>query len=233
MRNITRLFFSFILFSTLLFNTSCLPQTDVGNFQTFDGQIGTIVTYLDLKCFRMDANGTLLYAPTLSQYEVGDRIISSFSINYDDQVAGIMYLTAEFQSLEKIKINPVFDITAIEKDTFKNEPINTFTYSYLSLVQSKIYFTTQTYYYASNKYHTFDLIRNNLTSSDTIKLEIRHNAKLDTDNQHVENTIMSYDVSTLLSSVPIGGSKVVEITYNVKSVPVKQFITYTRPMPLD
>ncbi|MDD2797484.1 MAG: NigD-like C-terminal domain-containing protein [Bacteroidales bacterium] len=233
MKNLIRLFFSFILFSTLLFNTSCLPQNEVGNFQTFEGQIGTIITYLNLKCFRMDADGTLLSSPVLNQYEVGDRIVSSFSINYDDQTAGVSYLVAEFQSIEKIKTNPVFDITAIEKDTFKNDPINTFTYSYLSLVQSKIYFTTQTYFYASNKYHSFDLIRNNLTTSDTIKLEIRHNAKLDTDNQHVENTITSYDVSTLLSSVPIGGSKVVEITYNVTSAPVKQYITYTRPTPLD
>jgi hypothetical protein len=216
-----------LLLSTLLFTTSCLNNNQSGNYQTFKGLFGSIVYDSGVKLFRMDMDGTLLYSQDLALLNVGDRYIASVSINYDNQSSGSSYVTATFTQLSKFSKKAVFDIDAVAKDTFKNDPIINYTYAYLIDVNSELLFTTQVYFFASNPFHSFNLVKNSLVASDTLKLELRHNSKQDGELTNSFSDLYSFTLNPYLNGVAKGQSKVIEISYNTTPTVRKQFITYT------
>ncbi|MEI7676613.1 MAG: NigD-like C-terminal domain-containing protein [Bacteroidales bacterium] len=218
--------FPIVLLLVLLF-TSCLNNNQIGNYQTFNGLFGSIVYESGVKLFRMDMDGTLLYSQSLAQLNVGDRYIASVSINYDNQSSDLKYVAATFNQLSKFSKKTVFDIDAIAKDTFKNDPIINFTYAYLINVNSELLFTTQVYFFASNPFHSFNLVKNSLVASDTLKLELRHNNKQDGELTNSFSDLYSFTLNQYLDGVIKGQSKVIEISYKTTPTLRKQFITYT------
>ena len=226
--NINNLKFPIVLlFLSLLLTTSCIKNNLGGNYQTFNGLFGSIVYESGVKLFRMDMDGTLLYSQDLAQLNVGDRYIASVSVNYDNQSSGSSYVTATFTQLSKFSKKAVFDIDTVAKDTFKNDPIINFTYAYLINVNSELMFTTQVYFFASNPFHSFNLVKNSLVVSDTLKLELRHNSKQDAELTNSFSDLYSFTLNPYLNGVAKGQSKVIEISYKTTPTVRKQFITYT------
>ncbi len=218
-----------IFMSGMFLTVSCINNDNApGNYQIFNGLIGTIVVDAGVKYFRLDADGTYLFASTLSQFEVGDRILASAKVNYDNQIEKAKYLVAEFSYIEKIekKTTKVISLQAV--DTFLNHPIMDFTYAYITRLDSTYLFTTKAFFIASNESHIFNLVKNDSITSDTLKFEFRHNKKSDPETYRVKSKLISFDLSSYLKPIEKGKTKVVQITYKFQTYQVKQHIVITQ-----
>lgn len=215
----------------MLFFTSCLPHSDNGNFQTFSGLIGSIVTVSGSKYFRTDVDGSYIYSTVLEKFQPGDRVLVSVTINYDKQISGASYLIGEFQYSEKIdKKNAVTIDSNAAVNTFANHSILSYNLSYMLRVGSEYIYTTNVYYYGTTTIaHRFDLIQNNTKPSDTLKFELRHNKLTDTESSNYTTKLMSFNITQYLDTLASGKSKNIQISFNLGSKTATENIVYTKP----
>lgn len=217
------------LFSAISFLSSCLSPNDTNNYQTFNGLIGTVVSDQNKKLFCVDQDGSYLYDPQLSTYKDGDRLVVSAKISSSNQIVGAYYLIAELNGIQLFNVKNTFSFDTVEKDTFKNDPIYNYSLSYINYSNKKFYFTTLLNYNASNLYHSFDFVNNRTKiNGDTLKFEVRHNKKGDTEQTVFASTLISFDMTPFLDTIPSGKLKVIQVSYKLNSTVSKQFIPFKR-----
>ena len=213
-----------LLFSSLLFiATSCLEGK--GNYQTMQGLTGSVVAIDGIKYFRSD-NGYLFKSTEFNSYQVNDRLMASFTVNYDNQVNSSYYTVTEVYANKF----PLLNITEIENDAadtvFSKDPLAGMEAHYISTQGSNIYLTLYSYYVGSSKDHTPVLIYNDAqqTNSDTLKLEYRIDKNGETGTTTYYN-LTSFDLTNILNQKP---SKTIQVKYNFLSN--YYYYSYTNPL---
>ncbi len=230
MRTCKRLSYLTLLLITLFTATSCMEGN--GNYQTYKSLTGSIISDSNKKYLRLDNRSTLYYADEFQSYKEGDRLLVSFTINYDQQTNSSYTTVTDVTSL-KFSLQNTTDISDEKTDSvIGNNPIYSVNSSFLSLQGKSIIYTVNPLYYGSNDNHIFNLVRNKLASnavkSDTLKLEFRHNKKEDTNSSTLKSYLVSFDLTSFLSGVSVGTTKVIEIKYNLSTTENnKEYFTYT------
>lgn len=210
--------------------TSCMPKEQSNNYQSFSELVGTIVTLDNVKYFRWDEDGTLLYSTYFNstQFVDGDRLIIAGSIDYNDQIPGTLYIVTKVEAVSRIKVKPAQSLYSIEKDTFNNDAILGQTWSYIIYSGSRYYYTSKSIYNASNLNHTFELVNNRINLNDTLKFELRHNNKSDSEKSEQKINLTSFDLTNYLDSIPTGKTKNIQILYRIENKTIKQNISFKK-----
>ncbi len=228
MRTCKRLFYFVFLLITLFTATSCIEGG--GNYQNISGMTGSIVTSNFTKCLRLDNQSTLYYADEFQNYNNNDRLLVSFKIDYDKQTSSSYYIISDVVA-QKFPLKSVYDITEAAADTFNTDPIYEISSNFLCYQGNNILLTVNPFFYASNSYHSFNLVRNQLASNvvnnDTLKLEFRHNKKGDANSSSLGAALISYDLTPYLANVSTGTTKVIQVKYNLTSGNKNAYFTYT------
>lgn len=203
-----------VLFAFSLFTaTSCLEGK--GNYQSVNNVVGSIVILNGSKYFRSD-NGDIFKAPEFDNFQEYNRIIASFTINYDQQVSNTYQIVTNVAA-SKFPLYNINEISETEPDTFNNDAIAN-AYHYVSKLGTYTYLTVQPQFYASNANHRFALVYNakdpKVSESDTLKVELRHNKKGDTNTSTWGTYLMSFDLTPYLE---YRQSKVIRIKFNITS----------------
>ena len=191
MRNL--LVFSLLIIAALSM-TRC--SKDDGTNNAIYNALGTVKISDDSTIVILDNNQRMLVKNVdklSSAPKNGVRINAYFSIvsEKDPNIELIVNLL----SWEQLLFKPVSKLTSINSDSLGTDPINIsrvwVAHNYLNVSFS---------FYAYNNSHTFDLARvMSNTRTDTITLEIRHNADKD-DLSNLYNGVMTFDLSSLKST---------------------------------
>lgn len=212
----------------VLMFTSCLKNE--GNYQRFSTMFGSVVLNNGITMLRLDAGGTYVYADEYTKFNIGDRVVTNFKIDYDSQVSGANYYMATEVTASKFDKKSALDVNAVIADTLKDDKIQNVNLNFISEYGSQVLLTISASFYATNDYHKVDVakysIKNNSTN-DTLKLEFRHNNLGDVAENKLNASLTSFDITPFLYDLQESKSRVVEIRYNLGTIR-KSYITYTR-----
>jgi hypothetical protein len=191
MRNL--LVFSLLMVAAFTM-TRC--NKDDGTNNAIYNALGTVKISDDSTIVILDNNQRMLVKNVNELTTVpknGTRIIAYFNIVSETDPN--IDLVVNLLSWEQLLFKPVVKLTSTNSDSLGKDPINIskvwIAHNYLNVSFS---------FYAYNNTHTFDLARvMSDTRTDTITLEIRHNADKD-DLSNLYNGVMTFDLSSLKST---------------------------------
>jgi hypothetical protein len=168
----------------------CKQEEDITYYQT----LGVLQKTEDSTIVEADNNSRLLVENSSSlpaTVKDEDRVFLYFSFNDGPVPEGIDHLI-DIYSIEKVPVKPVFVMTSYDEDSIGNDPLN------LSEIWvAKDYMNLNFLFYGGTKTHLINLVRYpELTISDTIDLEIRHNDQDDNGSSYLAG-FMSFDLTSL------------------------------------
>lgn len=207
--------------------SSCLKNQ--GNYQRFSNLTGSVVYYNGLPVVKIDNSG-FIYADEFQKYELGDRLVVSFKIDYDNQPSGSTIYTATEVAAMKFDRKVALNVPAIAADTLKNDTILNVNACFLSEYKSQVLLTISSSFYASNDYHRMYIAKYNelQTSNDTLRLEYRHNGVNDGERTKVRTNLTSFDISEYFGMMSEGDSKIIEVKFKNASRPIYR-IKFIKP----
>lgn len=183
-----RLIVAAFLFAILV--VGCKQEEDITYYTT----LGILQKTEDSTIIEADNDTRLLVENSSSlpaTVKDNDRVFLYFSFNDGTLPAGIDHLV-DIYSIEKVPVKPVFELTYDTNDSIGNDPVNI-----SDLWMAKDFMNLSFLFYGGTKTHLINLIRYpELTSSDTISMEIRHNDQDDNGVTYLSG-FMSFDLTSL------------------------------------
>lgn len=208
--------------------SSCLKNE--GNYQRFSTMFGSITLNNGIVMLRLDGGGTYVYAQEYTAYSIGDRVVTNFKIDYDNQISGANYYMATEVTASKFDKKAALDVNTVAADTLKDDKIQNVNLNFITEFGSQVLLTVSTSFYATNDYHKVDIAKysiRNTSTADTLKLEFRHNNLGDVAENKLNGSLTSFDITPFLYDLQDSQSRVVEIRYNLGTIR-KSYIKYTR-----
>ncbi len=137
-----------------------------------------------------DAGEKLLINNSIQSYfEDGDRVVAVFSLMDEELPEGIDYLI-EISDIDTVLFKPIIELTSENSDSLGDDPLQVD-----DLWIAKDYMNINFSYYGGQATHFINLaMDNNSTASDTVTLEIRHNANGDNGTYPLASFV-SFDLS--------------------------------------
>jgi len=183
-----------LLFSTvlLILTVSCSKDEEL-SLQYYSA-IGMLNIGTSGVTIITDENDTLLVNnpnDVGTDFSNNDRVIATFSLSDKVKPAGINYVI-DLNSLQKVKVKSILDLTAEVSDTIGNDELTV-----NSLWVAKNFITLNFSYYGTGKTHLINMVRKpGSINNDTIELEIRHNKKGD-GQTNPYYALVSFNIATL------------------------------------
>jgi hypothetical protein len=157
--------------------------------------LGTVEKSNDSTLVISDENERMLVnnSGSLSTVNDNERIIANFTMSDMAKPAGVDYVI-DIYYFSEVLFKPVLELTAENSDSIGNDPLTV-----LEIWQKKDYLNLKFEYYGGNpdKIHYINLIRfPGEIPTDTVELEIRHNAN-DDSQAYLLNGFVSFDLLSL------------------------------------
>lgn len=184
----------FSLLIVLVFTMTGCNKDDGGNNSIYNA-LGIVRISGDSTIVILDNDQRMLVENTdelSSAPKNGIRILAYFTIS--SKTDPNVDLLIKLVSWNQILFKPVVKLTAANSDSLGTDPIGI-----SSVWVAKDYLNVSFNFYAFNGSHSFNLARVSGTSTDTITVEIRHNANKD-DQSNLYSGLMTFDLTSLRSA---------------------------------